>query len=179
MLTLAAILLGWFLPGWLLGMLVFPAGFLLGYLPLRERARQRILKLPNPEKDAVITGISEVDLQQDYLKIGETIASVVAESKEDLDSLQRMQIDALNTLRESFNSFKEDLDRQQDLVRSLLYGGNSKTEYSSQNQMSLALCHKIVEHHQGKIGVESTGAGKAPPSGLACLCSVFYPQVSI
>ena len=134
--TLAAGLAGLLLPAWLLGLLALPAGFLLGYLPLRERARERISKLPNPEQDAYIEGISEVDLQRDYHQIGETIASVVAESKEDMDALQSMQTDALNTLGASFNRLKADLDSQQDLVRALLYGGEAETDSSSHKQMS-------------------------------------------
>jgi methyl-accepting chemotaxis protein len=136
LLTPAAGLLGLFLPAWLLGLLAVPAGFLLGYLPLRERARERISKLPNPEKDAYIEGISEVDLQKDYHQIGETIASVVAESKEDMDALQSMQTDALNTLGASFNRLKDDLDSQQNLVRALLYGGEAETDSSSHKQMN-------------------------------------------
>jgi len=134
--TLLAALLGFYLPGWLLGLLALPGGFLLGYLPLRVRARERISKLPNPESDAYIEGISEVDLQKDYHQIGETIASVVAESKEDMDALQSMQNDALNTLGDSFNRLKEDLDSQQSLVRALLYGGEAETDASSHKQMS-------------------------------------------
>lgn len=136
LLTLAAGALGLLLPAWLLGLLALPAGFFLGYLPLRDRARERISKLPDPEKDSYIEGISEVDLQRDYHQIGETIASVVAESKEDLDALQGMQTDSLNTLGESFNRLKADLDNQQDLVRALLYGGEAKTDDSSHKQMS-------------------------------------------
>lgn len=134
--TLLAALLGFYLPGWLLGLLALPGGFLLGYLPLRVRAKERISKLPNPESDAYIEGISEVDLQKDYHQIGETIASVVAESKEDMDALQSMQNDALNTLGDSFNRLKEDLDSQQSLVRALLYGGEAETDASSHKQMS-------------------------------------------
>ncbi len=133
-LTLVASLLGWWLPGWLVGLVFVPGGFLLGYLPLRERAKQRIKKLPDPNTDAFIEGISEVDLQRDYHQIGETIASVVAESKEDMDSLQKMQSDALNTLREAFNDFKGDLDHQQSLVQALLYG-SQVDDSSPQKQM--------------------------------------------
>ncbi|SFB84841.1 methyl-accepting chemotaxis protein [Marinospirillum celere] len=136
LLTLVAGVVGWFLPGWLMGLMIFPAGFLLGYLPLRERARQRISGLPDPSRDAFIEGISEVDLQRDYRQIGETIASVVAESKEDMDALQSMQTDALSTLTDAFNRFKQDLDEQQDLVRVLLYGGNLETDASSHKHMS-------------------------------------------
>lgn len=135
-LTLGAGLLGLYWPAWLLGLLALPGGFLLGYLPLRMRARERISKLPNPDQDTFIEGISELDLQRDYRQIGETIASVVAESKEDMDALQSMQNDALNTLGQSFNRLKEDLDNQQSLVHSLLYGGEETTEASSHKQMS-------------------------------------------
>nr|WP_114416465.1 methyl-accepting chemotaxis protein [Marinospirillum perlucidum] len=136
LLTLAAAGLGWLLPGWLIGLAALPAGFLLGYWPLRERARERISQLPDPSKDSYIEGISQIDLQKDYLQVGETIASVVAESKEDMDALQNMQTDALNTLGESFNRLKADLDEQQDLVRALLYGGEKELDASSHKHMS-------------------------------------------
>ena len=133
-LVLVAGVAGWWLPGWLVGMLFASLGFLLGYWPLRERARRRISRLPNPEQDTFIEGISEVDLQRDYRQIGEVLTSVVAESKEDMDALQSMQTDALNTLRQAFQAFKEDLDHQQKLVHGLLYGAHEK-ESSSHKQM--------------------------------------------
>ena len=134
-LLLASVLISGFIPAWLTGLLAAVSGFALGLAGvLRTDAPEK-----NPRRkttDVYVEGISEVDLQQDYQQVGESIADVVSESLKDLDSLKNMQNDALGTLAVAFNRLKADLDQQQDLVRSLLYSGQESSSSDSHKHMS-------------------------------------------
>lgn len=133
-LLLASVLISGFFPPWLTGLLAAGSGFALGLLVLLRSGSVSSGKTKTAE--VFVEGISEVDLQQDYRQVGESIADVVSESLKDLDSLKNMQNDALGTLAVAFNRLKSDLDQQQDLVRSLLYSGQEANSSDSHKHMS-------------------------------------------
>lgn len=62
------------------------------------------------------------DIINDLQEIGHSIDQVVSETVHDMDALQRMQNDAMNTLSISFSILKEQIERQQADVAVLLYG---------------------------------------------------------
>ena len=133
---LISLVISQFIPAWLTGLLAGLASFALGLLATQLMSNKEV-----PEKNQLpmgdfVSGISEVDLQRDYRQVGETIAEVVSESMDDLDSLTSMQNDALATLGDAFTRFKIDLDEQQNLVESLLYGGQAETESNSHGRIS-------------------------------------------
>src|SRR5690554_1304992 len=109
---LISLVISQFIPAWLTGLLAGLASFALGLLATQLMSNKEV-----PEKNQLpmgdfVSGISEVDLQRDYRQVGETIAEVVSESMDDLDSLTSMQNDALATLGNAFTRFKIDLDEQ-------------------------------------------------------------------
>lgn len=131
---LISVAVSYFIPAWLTGLLAGLASFALG---LAAKATSAKSELAAPLPSTICgEGISVVNLQRDYRQVGETLAEVVSESLGDLDSLASMQNDALATLGEAFSRFKTDLDEQQNLVESLLYGNNTGNEASSHGRMS-------------------------------------------
>lgn len=133
---LMSVVISHFIPAWLTGLLAGLASFALGLTATQVGNKKlEVEKKQQPAGDFV-SGISEVELQRDYRQVGETIAEVVSESMDDLDSLSNMQNDALETLGEAFSRFKSDLDEQQNLVGSLLYGGQTEDESGSHGRMS-------------------------------------------
>ncbi len=132
---LVGIVISNFFPAWLASLLVGFAGFSLGLMATRIKIKNtpEIIGKPSGICDE---GISVVNLQRDYRQVGESIAEVVSESMEDLDSLSSMQRDALNTLSDAFSRFKFSLDEQQSLVAKLLYGSQEKTSSGSHKGMS-------------------------------------------
>lgn len=132
---LISVVFSFYIPAWLTGVLAGLASFALASFASQMRANTTPVVKSGPQ-DVFVEGISEVDLQRDYRQVGETIAGVVSESMEDLNSLSNMQNDALATLGDAFARFKTDLDEQQNLVEGLLYGSQAETESSSHGRMS-------------------------------------------
>ncbi|WP_052063370.1 methyl-accepting chemotaxis protein [Nitrincola sp. A-D6] len=62
------------------------------------------------------------DVVDEMQEIGTCIEQVVSEIVSDMDALQSMQNDAMNTLSISFSQLKEQIERQQADVSMLLYG---------------------------------------------------------
>ncbi len=132
---LLSVVISYFIPAWLTGVLAGLASFALASFASGSlQEKHSAVKCTPP--GIYVEGISEVDLQRDYRQVGETIAGVVSESMEDLNSLSNMQNDALATLGDAFARFKTDLDEQQNLVEGLLYGSQAETESSSHGRMS-------------------------------------------
>lgn len=121
-----------YLPAWLTGVLAVLAGFFLAVGLLGRQVIAPRQKMP----EVYAAGISEVDLREDYGKVGTSISEVVSESLGDLEALHDMQRDALGTLGLAFTRLKDDLDQQQELVRALLYGGHEGVDASSATNMS-------------------------------------------
>lgn len=124
--------------GWLMALLGLLAGGVFGQALSCAQEEQKTHKIAEKQ----VIGISEVDLQEDYHQVGQTISEVVKESLHDMDALQSMQTDALTTLSQAFQALKSDLDQQQNLVQSLLYGSGSTQQHddvamnSAHKQMS-------------------------------------------
>lgn len=132
---LLSVAISFFVPAWLTGVLAGLASFALA--SAASQSRQNANSMTKQTLPGVyVEGISEIDLQRDYRQVGETIAEVVSESMQDMQSLSSMQNDALATLGEAFTRFKIDLDEQQSLVEALLYGGQADVEASSHRRMS-------------------------------------------
>ncbi|NLW03618.1 MAG: chemotaxis protein [Pseudomonadaceae bacterium] len=123
---LVSVVVSYFIPAWLTGLLAGLASFAVGLMASQAKinSEPELMELPS---SICGDGISVVNLQRDYRQVGETIAEVVSESMDDLDSLSSMQNDALATLGEAFSRFKFSLDEQQSLVTVLLYGDQKNT----------------------------------------------------
>lgn len=135
LILLVGVIISYFIPAWLVSLLVGCAGFSLGLLATQMQTKngQPVIEKPS---STCYEGISVVNLQRDYRQVGESIAEVVSESMEDLESLSSMQRDALNTLSDSFSRFKVALDGQQSLVSELLYGGEKNHKSDVHKGMS-------------------------------------------
>ncbi|SFX10491.1 methyl-accepting chemotaxis protein [Marinospirillum alkaliphilum DSM 21637] len=133
LLLAAAVALSFWLPGWLTALLAVLSGYAL--TRLAESTERKKTRNSRKTAEVYVEGISEVDLQQDYRQVGESISDVVGESLNDLEALRSMQADALSTLSDAFNRLKTDLDHQQDLVRTLLHGDQQGATASSQATM--------------------------------------------
>ncbi len=131
LLLAAGVIWGEGVPHWLLSLLLL-LGFALGlgFPSAQPETADELSQNKAPAKPSV----TEDALQKDYSRLSETISEVVGESLSDLDSLQRMQNDALSTLSASFNQLKADLDQQQTLVGNLLYGEKTEAQTGDSSQ---------------------------------------------
>lgn len=128
--------ISYFIPAWLTGLLLGLVGFGLGFIAAKNYAVTTPELVNKPLNRGCDEGISLLNLQRDYRQVGESIAEVVSESMNDLDSLSSMQRDALATLGDAFSRFKYSLDEQQSLVAELLYGGEKNTNSGTYQGMS-------------------------------------------
>lgn len=128
--------ISYFIPAWLTGLLLGLVGFGLGFIAAKNYAVTTPELVNKPLNRGCDEGISLLNLQRDYRQVGESIAEVVSESMNDLDSLSSMQRDALATLGDAFSRFKYSLDEQQSLVAELLYGGEKNTNSGTHQGMS-------------------------------------------
>lgn len=128
--------ISYFIPAWLTGLLLGLVGFGLGFIAAKNYAVTTPELVNKPLNPGCDEGISLLNLQRDYRQVGESIAEVVSESMNDLDSLSSMQRDALATLGDAFSRFKYSLDEQQSLVAELLYGGEKNTNSGTHQGMS-------------------------------------------
>lgn len=94
--------------------------FLFLFTRIKERTTETqqalIHQSASVEKDEIIDDLRE---------IGRSIDQVVSETVSDMDALQGMQNDAMNTLSMSFSILKEQIERQQADVAKLLYGDST------------------------------------------------------
>lgn len=128
--------ISYFIPAWLTGLLLGLVGFGLGFIAAKNYVVTTPELVNKPLNRGCDEGISLLNLQRDYRQVGESIAEVVSESMNDLDSLSSMQRDALATLSDAFSRFKYSLDEQQSLVAELLYGGEKNTNSGTHQGMS-------------------------------------------
>lgn len=132
--------ISYFIPAWLTGLLLGLVGFSLGFIAAKNQIEEasKIINETLNKKSGCNEGISLLNLQRDYRQVGESIAEVVSESMDDLDSLSSMQRDALTTLNDAFSRFKYSLDEQQSLVTVLLYGDQKNTTSDTQGISNFA-----------------------------------------
>lgn len=75
-----------------------------------------------PNQEQLVLNNSNNNVVDEMQEIGICIEQVVSEIVSDMDALQSMQNDAMNTLSQSFSQLKEQIERQQADVSMLLYG---------------------------------------------------------
>lgn len=116
-----ALLLGAGIALWLHPLLGVLAAVLISLLATWQGNRKPIK--PQRAQDTK-SGFGEgvVEVREDLHDIGDCIESVVSEMVQDMDALLGMQNDAMNTLAASFAQLKEQIERQQMQVNTLLHG---------------------------------------------------------
>ncbi|WP_417581380.1 methyl-accepting chemotaxis protein [Nitrincola sp.] len=85
------------------------------------------------------------DIVDEMQEIGACIELVVSGSVNDMDALQKMQNDAMNTLSQSFAQLKEQIERQQADVAMLLYGDTDKKQGKPVSGQMGGFAHNTLE----------------------------------
>lgn len=89
--------------------------------------------------------VNRNDVVDEMQEIGICIEQVVSEIVSDMDALQSMQTDAMNTLSLSFSQLKEQIERQQADVAVLLYGDSGEDHGKSVSGHLGGFAHDTLE----------------------------------